>query len=129
MGRGQVVFPQKTVQTFPFHLMLNTCSSRSESSYSILDALNFLLTMSLSLTLFFISHLLYSIVVDLGWGNLFSSRYMHDKCMTCNLYDELAPRGVTYGHNSGMMRQEFLFLLKLYNRNFLSDDHYIPHKS
>jgi hypothetical protein len=26
-----------------------------------------------------------------------------------------------------MMKQEFLFLLKLYNRNFLSDDHYIPH--
>jgi len=25
-----------------------------------------------------------------------------------------------------MMKQEFLFLLKLYNRNFLSDDHYIP---
>jgi len=49
--------------------------------------------------------------------------------MTCNLYDELALRGVTYGHNSCMMKQEFLFLLKLYNKNFLSDDHYIPHKS
>jgi hypothetical protein len=24
------------------------------------------------------------------------------------------------------MKQEFLFLLKLYNKNFLSDDHYIP---
>jgi hypothetical protein len=24
------------------------------------------------------------------------------------------------------MKQEFIFLLKLYNRNFTSDDHYIP---
>jgi hypothetical protein len=24
------------------------------------------------------------------------------------------------------MKQEFLFLLKLYNKNFSSDDHYIP---
>jgi hypothetical protein len=55
MGRGQTVFLQKTVQTFPFHLMLYTCSSTSESSYFIFDALNFLLTMSLSLTPFFIS--------------------------------------------------------------------------
>jgi hypothetical protein len=51
---------------------------------------------------------------------------MYDKCMTCNLYDELALRGVIYGRNSYMMKQEFLFLLKLYNRNFLSDGHYIP---
>jgi hypothetical protein len=36
---------------------------------------------------------------------------------------------MTYGHNSCMMKQEFLFLIKLYNRNFLSDDHYIPRKS
>jgi len=48
---------------------------------------------------------------------------------TCNLYDEFALRGVTYGHNFCMMKQEFLFLIKLYNRNFLNDDHYIPRKS
>ena len=46
--------------------------------------------------------------------------------MKCSLYDELALRGVTYGHNFCMMKQEFIFLLKLYNRNFTSDDHYIP---
>jgi len=46
----------------------------------------------------------------------------------CNLYDELALRGVTYGHNSCMMKQEFWFLPKLYNENFLSDDHCVTHK-
>jgi len=61
MGRGQAVFPQKTVQTFPFHLMLNICLDRSESSYFTFNALNFLLTMSLSLTPFFIFHHLCSI--------------------------------------------------------------------
>jgi hypothetical protein len=115
MGHELAVIPQETVQTFPFHLMLNTCSSRSESSYFTFDALNFLLTMSISLTPFFFCHHRFSIRGSKAYlGNLFSSRYMHDKCMTCNLYDELAPRGVTYGHNSCMMRQEFLFLLKLY---------------
>jgi len=83
-----------------------------------------------SLTPFFIYHHRFSIRGSKAYlGDLFSSRCMHDKCMTCNLYDELAPRGVIYGHNSCMMRQEFLFLLKLYNRNFLSDDHYITYKS
>jgi hypothetical protein len=51
---------------------------------------------------------------------------MHDKYLTCNLYDELALRGVTYGRNSCMMKPKFLFLLKLYNINFLSDDHFFP---
>jgi hypothetical protein len=54
-------------------------------------------------------------------------------CMTnvwaCNLYDELALRGVTYGRNSCMMKQESWFLPKLYNENFLSDDHCVTHKS
>ena len=53
--RGQAVFPQKTVRTFSFHLMLNTCSSRSESSYFTLDALKLNLIMSLYLTSFFTS--------------------------------------------------------------------------
>jgi len=81
MGRGKVVFPQKTVQTFPFHLMLYTCSGRSEPSYFTSYALNFLLTMSLSLTPFFIFHLFQSSVVKLRWGTYLSTRYMHDKCM------------------------------------------------
>jgi len=54
---------------------------------------------------------------------------MNDKWMSVFLYDWLALWGVTYGRNSCMMKQEFLFLLKLYNRNFLSDDHYILRKS
>ena len=61
MGRGRAAFPQKTVQTFPFHLMLNTCSGRSEPSYFSFDALNFLLTLCLSLTSFFISIVFFSI--------------------------------------------------------------------
>jgi len=123
------MFLQKTVQTFPFHLKLNTCSSRSESSYFTFNALNFLLTMSLSLTPFFISHHLCSIRCSKArTGNLFLSRYMHDKCMTCNLYGELALRGVTYGRNSCMMKQESWFLPKLYNENFLSDGHWVTHK-
>jgi hypothetical protein len=48
---------------------------------------------------------------------------------TCNLYDELALWGVTYDCNSWMMKEESWFLLKLYNEDFLSDDHYITHKS
>jgi len=71
MGRGRAVFPQKTVQTFPFHLMLYTCSGRSKPSYFPFDALSFLLTMCLSLTPFFIIHPLPSSVVNLGQGNLF----------------------------------------------------------
>jgi len=61
MGRGRAAFPQKTVQTFPFHLMLYTCSSRSEPSYFPFYALNFLLTLCLSLTSFFISIIFFSI--------------------------------------------------------------------
>ena len=47
----------------------------------------------------------------------------------CNLYDKLALRGVTYDHNSCMMKQESWFLHKLYNENFLSDSHCVTHKS
>jgi len=45
----------------PFNLMLNTYSNKCESSYLPVDALRFLLTMSLALTPFFISHHLFSI--------------------------------------------------------------------
>jgi hypothetical protein len=48
---------------------------------------------------------------------------------TCNLYDELALRGVTYDRHFCMMKQEFWFLPKLYNENFWSDDHSVTHKS
>ena len=80
MGHGQTVFPQKIVQTFSFHLMLNTCSGRSESSYFTFDALNFPLIMSLSDPFLYYPSF-HSNVVNLGWGNLFSTWYMHDKCM------------------------------------------------
>ena len=78
----QAVFPQKTVQTFSFHLMLNTCSSRSKSSYFTFDALNLNLIMSLYLTHFFSSIIfLQSLAAQLVRGNLLFTRYMHDKCM------------------------------------------------
>jgi len=48
---------------------------------------------------------------------------------TCKLYDELALRGVTYGRNSCMMKQESWFLPKLYNENFLSNGHWVTQKS
>jgi len=71
MGRGQTVFPQKTVQTFPFHLMLYTSSGRSEPSYFTFAVLNFILTLCLSLTTFFASIIfLHSRVAQLVWGNL-----------------------------------------------------------
>ena len=59
--------------------------------------------------------------------------FPHGTCMinvwTCKLYDELALRGVTYGRNSCMMKQESWFLPKLYNENFLSDGSCVTHKS
>ena len=44
-------------------------------------------------------------------------------------YDELTLQGVTYDRNSYTMKQEFWFLLKLYKRNFPSDDHCVTRKS
>ena len=71
MGRGRAVFSQKTMQTLYFHLMLNTCSSRSESSYFTFDALNLNLIMSLYLTSFFISIIFFSIMCSTACvGNL-----------------------------------------------------------
>ena len=100
MGHGQAVFPQKTVQTFPFPLMLYTCSSRSASSYFTSDALNFLLTMSLS-------HLSSFARSTACVGEpIFQPGTCMINVWTCKLYDELALRGVTYGRNSCMMKQE-----------------------
>ena len=83
MGRGRAVFSLKTVQTFAFHLMLYTCSGKSEPSYFPFDALNFLLTMCLSLTSFFISIVFFFNHVEhsLCGGTYLLTRYMHDKCM------------------------------------------------
>jgi len=131
MGCGRAVFSQKTVQTFPFHLMLSTCSCRSEPSYFPFDALNFLLTLCLSLTPFFISHHLCSI--RCSKARMGEPIFPPGTCMidvwTCKLYEELALRGVTYGRNSCMMKQESWFLPKLYNENFLSDGHWVTQKS
>jgi hypothetical protein len=54
---------------------------------------------------------------------------MHASTYEYVLYDELTLRGVIYGRNSCMMKQEFWFLLKLYNGNFPSDHHCVTAKS
>ena len=121
----QAVFPQKTVQTFSFHLMLNTCSSRYESSYFTFDALNLNLIMSLYLTPFFTSIIfLQSRATQLVRGTYLSTRYMYVIYMTNSPF-----KGWQYGRNSCMMEQESWFLPKLYNENFRSDDHCVTHKS
>jgi hypothetical protein len=63
-------------------------------------------------------------------GDLFSSRCMHDKCMNIIIYMMNSP--FERWHmviTLAWWNKNFLFLIKLYNRNFLSDDHYIPRKS
>ena len=125
IGRGQAVLPQKTVQTFSFHLMLNTCSSRSESSYFTFDALNLNLIISLYLTPFSTSIIfLQSRAAQLVWGTYLSTRYMHVIYMTNSPFE-----GWKYGRNSCMMEQESWFLPKLYNENFPRDDQCVTHKS
>ena len=107
MGRGWAVFPQKTVQTFPFHLMLNTCSGRSEPSYFTFNALNFLCDNE-PLSDNFLHFQSFSITCSKPRTG--EPIFPHGTCMinvwTCNLYEELALRGVTYGRNSCMMKQE-----------------------
>jgi hypothetical protein len=125
------VLPQKTAPTFSFRLMPNSCSRRSESSYFIVDALNFILIMSLYLTSFFASIIFPSIACSTACVR--EPTFQPGTCMinvwTFNLYDGLALRGVTYDHNSCMMKQESWFLHKLYNENFLSDGYCVTHKS
>ena len=115
---------------FPF-LKYNTCSSKSKS----------LATSHLMLSIFFRQWPSYRTPFFIF--QLFSVQYSRPRvreptfhpgaCMTnvwaCNLYDKLALRGVTYGCNSCIMKQESWFLPKLYNENFLSDDHWVTHKS
>jgi len=100
-------------------------------SYFTFVAFNFLLTRSFSLIPFFIIHLLsQSSAIDLKWRSLcFNLRACMINVWTCFLYDELVLQGVSYGRNSCMIKHEFLFLLKLYNGNFLSDGHYVIRKS
>jgi hypothetical protein len=89
------------------------------------------LIMSFFFTPFFISHHLCSI--RCSKARMGEPIFPPGTCMinvwTCKLYDELALRGVTYGRNSCMMKQKSWFLPKLYNENFLSDGHWVTHKS
>jgi len=115
--------------TFP-ELFLSICSSKLEASQAFLQRLHLFLKMDVTTSTIFIFCVFRSksSVVD-SWGTYFSSWCMHDKCMTCNLYDKLALRGVTYDRNSCIMKQESWFLPKLYNKNFMSDGHCVTHKS
>jgi hypothetical protein len=96
------VLPQKTAPTFSFRLMPNSCSRRSESSYFTVDALNFILIMSLYLTSFFASIIFPSIACSTACVR--EPTFQPDTCMinvwTFNLYDRLALWGVTYDRNS-----------------------------
>jgi hypothetical protein len=115
--------------TFP-ELFLSICLSKLEASQAFLQRLHLFLKMDVTTSIIFIFCVFRSksSVID-SWGTYFSSRCMHDKCMTCNLYDKLALRGVTYDRNSCIMKQESWLLPKLYNEIFLSDGHCVTHKS
>jgi hypothetical protein len=88
-------------------LFLSICSSKLEASHACLQRFQLFLKINVTVSMLFIFHVSRSksCVVD-SWGTYFSSRCMHEKCMTCNLYDELALQGVTYDRNSCMMKQE-----------------------
>jgi len=105
------------------HLFKQFC----EFSYFTFDALNFPLIMSLYLSPFFIFHIFsQSGVVDHRWGDL---RFNLGACMLAvwaYFYMMNLPfKGVKHGCISCMMKQEFWFFPKLYNKNFLSGDHCI----
>ena len=95
------------------------CSSKLEASQACLQRLQLFLKMDVMVSELFIFRVSRSKsgVVN-SWGTYFSSWCMHDKCMTCNLYDEFALQGVTYDRNYCIMKQESWFLPKLYNENF-----------
>jgi hypothetical protein len=116
----------------PFSLLkFSTCSSRSKS----LATSHLMLSISFRpwpsyRTPFFIFQLF---SVQYSRPRVREPTFHPGACMTnvwaCNLYDELALRGVTYGRNFCMMKQESWFLPKLYNENFLSDGHCVTYKS
>jgi hypothetical protein len=97
---------------FPF-LKPSTCSSRSRS----LATSHLMLSISFRQWASFGPHSSFSnfsqsSVGDLGWREPI---FLPGTCMknvwTYNLYDELALRGVTYGHNSCMMDETRILIL------------------
>jgi hypothetical protein len=118
---------QEAVQTFLSTLKVQHLFKQIKFSYFTFDALNFLLTKSLIRP----HSQLFSFQCSRPWVR--EPTFHPGACMinvwACNLYDELALRGVTCGHGPCMMKQESWFLPKLYNKNFLSDGHCVTHKS
>jgi len=101
-----------------------------EFSYFTFDALNFLLNWFLTnLFLYLPSFSIRCSKAYMGNPPLNLAHACMIYVWACNLYDELALRGVTYGLNSCMMKQESWFLPKLYNENFQSDGHWVTQKS
>jgi len=112
-------------------IFFDICSSKLEVSQAFIQRLQLFLKMDAADSTFFISNvfLLKIRCCSLGGDLLFILVHAGQNVWTCNLYDELALRGVTYDRHFCMMKQEYWFLLKLYNENFWSDDHSITHKS
>ena len=131
MERVLTVFPTRGCADVPFpFLKLSTCSSKlvSLATHLWCSQFSFNIEPPTGLFLHFLSFTVQCSRPRVG-EPMFQLWSMNDKWMGVFLYDWLALWGVIYGRNSCMMKQEFLFLLKLYNRNFLSDDHYTPSKS
>jgi hypothetical protein len=112
-------------------VFLSVCSSKLEASQAFVQRLQLFFKMGAETSTFFY---LQCFLLKIGCCRLigdppFILVHAWKNVWTCNLYDELALRGVTYDRHFCMMKQEYWFLLKLYNENFWSDDHFVTHKS
>jgi len=110
----------------------STCSTRSRSLAT--SALLLLISFDNEpLSKLFLHFPSFFFRIRYSWDYMGEPTFQLSACMinvwTCNLYDELALRGVTHDRNSCMMKQESWFLPKLYNENFLSDGNCATHRS
>ena len=110
---------------------ISFCSSKLEASQAFVQRLQLFLKMRAATSMFFY---LPCFSLKIGCCGLigdppFILVHAWKNVWTCNLYDELTLRGVTYDRHFCMMKQESRFLPKLYNENFRSDDHSVTHKS
>ena len=112
-------------------LFFSICSSKLEASHTCLQKLQLFLKINITTSTLFIFHVFSfkvgccRLVGDLLFIPVHAwQMYEHVIYMMNSPFE-----GWQYGRNSCMMEQESWFLPKLYNENFLSDDHYVTHKS
>jgi hypothetical protein len=112
-------------------LFFSICSSKLEASHTCLQKLQLFLKINITTSTLFIFHVFSfkvgccRLVGDLLFIPVHAwQMYEHVIYMMNSPFE-----GWQYGRNSYMMEQESWFLPKLYNENFLSDDHYVTHKS